>query len=167
VKGQHRLVSGATEIYVSYGMTQRLFEACSAQANYKIPQTSQNVEIPRAPSGEDLGVGEGWWYESMLTISLHVSHRGYRILVLLVDYSYGLYQLISIHPNSFRSWSASYIFNLVAGDIPTHVSSDGAFTSSAVSRQCPNALATSTRSLLPPRGRPHGCHARNLQPNYS
>ncbi|KAN0082148.1 Ubiquinol-cytochrome C chaperone domain containing protein [Elaphomyces granulatus] len=50
------------ETYVSYGMTQKLFEACSAQADYKIPQASQKgAETPKTASGEDLGVGEGWW----------------------------------------------------------------------------------------------------------
>jgi cytochrome b pre-mRNA-processing protein 3 len=49
-------------------MTQRLFEVCSAQADYKIPQASQKrAETPKTASGEDLGVGEGWWYESMST----------------------------------------------------------------------------------------------------
>lgn len=53
------------ETYVSYGMTQKLFEVCSAQADYKIPQASQKgAETPKTASGEDLGVGEGWWYEN-------------------------------------------------------------------------------------------------------
>lgn len=44
-------------------MTQKLFEACSSQADYKIPQASQKgVEVPKTEAGEDLGVGESWWY---------------------------------------------------------------------------------------------------------
>ncbi|KAL2221448.1 hypothetical protein M432DRAFT_172731 [Thermoascus aurantiacus ATCC 26904] len=52
------------ETYVAYGFTQKLFEACSAQADYRIPQASQKgAQVPKTPAGEDLGVGEGWWYE--------------------------------------------------------------------------------------------------------
>ncbi|KKA19342.1 Ubiquinol-cytochrome C chaperone [Rasamsonia emersonii CBS 393.64] len=55
-----------TETYVSYGLTQKLFEACSAQADYRIPQAAQKgAEIPKTASGEDLGVGEGWWYNNL------------------------------------------------------------------------------------------------------
>ena len=55
---------GTAETYVAYGVTQKLFEACSSQADYRIPQVSQkNAEVPKTVSGEDVGVGEGWWYE--------------------------------------------------------------------------------------------------------
>ncbi|PYI09083.1 ubiquinol-cytochrome C chaperone [Aspergillus sclerotiicarbonarius CBS 121057] len=54
------------ETYVAYGMTQKLFEACSNQADYKIPQLSQKgAQVPKTSAGEDLGVGEGWWYEEL------------------------------------------------------------------------------------------------------
>ncbi|OOF92300.1 hypothetical protein ASPCADRAFT_175140 [Aspergillus carbonarius ITEM 5010] len=54
------------ETYVAYGMTQKLFEACSNQADYKIPQLSQKgAQVPKTSAGEDLGVGEGWWYEGL------------------------------------------------------------------------------------------------------
>ncbi|OGE54659.1 hypothetical protein PENARI_c005G07914 [Penicillium arizonense] len=56
----------AAETYVAYGMTQKLFEACSSQADYKIPQASQKgAEVPKTAAGEDLGVGEGWWYREL------------------------------------------------------------------------------------------------------
>ncbi|KAJ5990865.1 hypothetical protein N7499_011413 [Penicillium canescens] len=56
----------AAETYVAYGMTQKLFEACSSQADYKIPQASQKgAEVPKTAAGEDLGVGEGWWYKEL------------------------------------------------------------------------------------------------------
>jgi hypothetical protein len=59
--------SGNTaETYVSYGLTQKLFEACSAQADYRIPQAAQKgADIPKTASGEDVGTGEGWWYNGM------------------------------------------------------------------------------------------------------
>lgn len=58
-----RRPGNAAETYVAYGMTQKLFEACSTQADYKIPQASQKgVEVPKTEAGEDLGVGESWWY---------------------------------------------------------------------------------------------------------
>ena len=56
--------NSAAETYVAYGATQKLFEACSSQADYRIPQVAQKgAQVPKTESGEDLGVGEGWWYE--------------------------------------------------------------------------------------------------------
>lgn len=58
---------GAAETYVSYGFTQKLYEACSSQADYEIPQLAQKgVEVPKTANGEELGVGEGWWYKGKL-----------------------------------------------------------------------------------------------------
>lgn len=63
-KSFSRRPGNAAENYVAYGMTQKLFEACSTQADYKIPQASQKgVEVPKTEAGEDLGVGESWWYK--------------------------------------------------------------------------------------------------------
>ncbi|EED21776.1 conserved hypothetical protein [Talaromyces stipitatus ATCC 10500] len=57
---------GAAETYVSYGFTQKLYEACSSQADYEIPQLAQKgVEIPKTAEGEELGVGEGLWYKEL------------------------------------------------------------------------------------------------------
>ncbi|PYH95361.1 ubiquinol-cytochrome C chaperone [Aspergillus ellipticus CBS 707.79] len=54
------------ETYVAYGMTQKLFEACSVQADYSIPQISQKgAQVPKTEAGEDLGIGQGWWYEEL------------------------------------------------------------------------------------------------------
>ncbi|KAE8348087.1 ubiquinol-cytochrome C chaperone-domain-containing protein [Aspergillus coremiiformis] len=54
------------ETYVAYGMTQKLFEACSSQADYSIPQVSlKGAQTPKTEDGEDLGAGEGWWYEDL------------------------------------------------------------------------------------------------------
>ncbi|RAL15026.1 uncharacterized protein BO97DRAFT_403661 [Aspergillus homomorphus CBS 101889] len=54
------------ETYVAYGMTQKLFEACSSQAEYTIPQLNhKGGQVPKTDAGEDLGVGEGWWYEEL------------------------------------------------------------------------------------------------------
>ncbi|KAJ5946254.1 hypothetical protein N7454_003093 [Penicillium verhagenii] len=59
-------VPGAAETYVAYGMTQKLFEACSSQADYKVPQASQKgVEVPLTESGEHLGVSDSWWYREL------------------------------------------------------------------------------------------------------
>ncbi|KAL3473642.1 ubiquinol-cytochrome C chaperone-domain-containing protein [Aspergillus californicus] len=56
----------AAETYVAYGMTQRLFEACSNQADYRIPQLQEKgAQVPKTEAGEDLGVGEGWWYTEL------------------------------------------------------------------------------------------------------
>lgn len=61
----------AAETYVAYGVTQKLFEACSRQADYRIPQVSQkDAQVPKTDAGEDLGVGEGWWYEGVYCLGL-------------------------------------------------------------------------------------------------
>ncbi|KAL4749364.1 hypothetical protein BDW72DRAFT_134867 [Aspergillus terricola var. indicus] len=57
---------GAAEQYIAYGMTQRLFEACSKQGDYTIPQLEEKgAQVPKTEAGEDLGVGEGWWYKEL------------------------------------------------------------------------------------------------------
>lgn len=62
-----RRPGNAAENYVAYGMTQKLFEACSSKADYKIPQASQKgVEVPKTEAGEDLGEGDSWWYKGEL-----------------------------------------------------------------------------------------------------
>ncbi|OJJ50451.1 hypothetical protein ASPZODRAFT_11322 [Penicilliopsis zonata CBS 506.65] len=56
----------AAETYVAYGFTQKLFEACSSQADYSIPDASGNRDkIPKNEAGEDIGVGDGWWYKDL------------------------------------------------------------------------------------------------------
>ena len=56
-----------TETYIAYGVCEKLVEKCASQASYRIPQAQdKNVDIPKMKNGEDLGVGEGWWYQSML-----------------------------------------------------------------------------------------------------
>jgi cytochrome b pre-mRNA-processing protein 3 len=51
-------------------MTQKLFEACSSQADYQIPQISQKgVPVPKTETGEDRGVGESWWFKGEPTPS--------------------------------------------------------------------------------------------------
>lgn len=78
-KGFSRRPGNAAETYVAYGMTQKLFEACSSQADYKIPQASQKgAEVPKTEAGEDLGVGEGWWYKGETIVA--VSGLGYDLV---------------------------------------------------------------------------------------
>lgn len=74
------------ETYVAYGMTQKLFEACSSQADYRIPQVSQTgAEVPKTEGGEDLGVGEGWWHEGMLLLALFSPPQMEEIDICLVS----------------------------------------------------------------------------------
>ncbi|KAL5047144.1 hypothetical protein BDW71DRAFT_180338 [Aspergillus fruticulosus] len=61
-----RRPGGAAEQYIAYGMTQKLFEACSKPGDYTIPQLEESgAQVPKTEAGEDLGVGEGWWYEEL------------------------------------------------------------------------------------------------------
>lgn len=54
-----------TETYIAYGATAELFKECARQADYTIPQVLEGGEAPKTAKGEDLGVGEGWWYNGM------------------------------------------------------------------------------------------------------
>ncbi|OKP11023.1 CBP3-like protein [Penicillium subrubescens] len=57
----------SAETYIAYGMTQKLFQACSSQADYQVPQASQKgVAVPTTESGEHLGTSESWWYKVRL-----------------------------------------------------------------------------------------------------
>ncbi|KAJ5896560.1 uncharacterized protein N7473_005959 [Penicillium subrubescens] len=56
----------SAETYIAYGMTQKLFQACSSQADYQVPQASQKgVAVPTTESGEHLGTSESWWYKEL------------------------------------------------------------------------------------------------------
>lgn len=57
--------SKTTETYIAYGATRSLFQACSQQADYNIPQVLKGEEAPTLPTGEELGVGDGWWYDEL------------------------------------------------------------------------------------------------------
>lgn len=58
----------SAETYIAYGMTQKLFQACSSQADYSVPQATQKgVPVPTTESGEHLGVSESWWYKGEQT----------------------------------------------------------------------------------------------------
>ncbi|KAL1958091.1 hypothetical protein VTO42DRAFT_5131 [Malbranchea cinnamomea] len=58
--------TSAATSYIAFGATKKLFEACAAQADYTVPQAFQKgAEIPKTAAGEDLGVGEGWWYKEI------------------------------------------------------------------------------------------------------
>ena len=53
-----------TETYIAYGVCEGLVKECSRVADYTIPQSSEkDGQIPRNDKGEDVGVGQGWWYE--------------------------------------------------------------------------------------------------------
>lgn len=121
------------ETYVAYGFTQKLFEACSAQADYRIPQASQKgAQVPKTPAGEDLGVGEGWWYEGS---SFLVKCSGSKA-------SKERLQTDSCD-NHIRSRSSPNIFHLVTSHLPTHVSSNCSTACLAVPRKPPHVLPSS------------------------
>lgn len=62
----HKRVSSVTETYVAYGVCENLVKECARQADYAIPQAHEkNVEVPKTKDGEDLGVGTGWWFETL------------------------------------------------------------------------------------------------------
>ncbi|KAF2138230.1 uncharacterized protein K452DRAFT_256336 [Aplosporella prunicola CBS 121167] len=65
VAEQLRQRAGAsTETYVAYGATELLFRECAAQAAYRVERDADG-EAPKTAKGEDLGVGEGAWYQEL------------------------------------------------------------------------------------------------------
>ncbi|KAI9823532.1 MAG: hypothetical protein M1819_001333 [Sarea resinae] len=56
----------ATETYVAYGSTEKLYRECARQAALSVPQAQEkDAEVPKTEAGEDLGVGKGWWFEEL------------------------------------------------------------------------------------------------------
>ena len=56
--------SATTETYIAYGVCENLVKECARLADYKMTQVEgKNIDIPKTKNGEDLGVGEGWWYD--------------------------------------------------------------------------------------------------------
>lgn len=66
------MAGAATETYVAYGVTEKLFKECARQADYSVPQAlEKGAVVPKSEAGEDLGVGEGWWYRGMRSTHTH------------------------------------------------------------------------------------------------
>lgn len=58
------IAKATTEPYVAYGATEDLFKACAATCSYTIPALSEKPPqpAPKNDKGEDIGLGEGWWF---------------------------------------------------------------------------------------------------------
>jgi hypothetical protein len=56
-------MQAATEPYVAYGATEDLFRACARAGEYTMPTVAEGEEPLRSAKGEDIGVGQGWWYQ--------------------------------------------------------------------------------------------------------
>ncbi|KAF2718074.1 hypothetical protein K431DRAFT_288024 [Polychaeton citri CBS 116435] len=54
-----------TEPYVAYGGTETLLRACSATCSYTVPSLLEKPPrpAPRNAAGQEVGVGEGWWFQ--------------------------------------------------------------------------------------------------------
>ncbi|KAL8927509.1 MAG: hypothetical protein Q9208_002314 [Pyrenodesmia sp. 3 TL-2023] len=62
----HKRAPFITETYIAYGVCEKLVKECASQADYTIPQRyEKDGVIPKTADGQDLGVGKGWWYESL------------------------------------------------------------------------------------------------------
>ncbi|KAL8958271.1 MAG: hypothetical protein Q9193_004642 [Seirophora villosa] len=62
----HKRAPAITETYVAYGACEKLIKECARHADYTVPQRyEKNGVIPKTAEGQDLGVGKGWWYESL------------------------------------------------------------------------------------------------------
>jgi len=58
-------MQAATEPYVAYGATEDLFRACARAGEYTMPTVAEGEEPLRSAKGEDIGVGQGWWYQEL------------------------------------------------------------------------------------------------------
>jgi hypothetical protein len=67
--------AGATEIYVAYGSTEALFNICAQQADYDIPEVKEKIPTPLSPTGEELGIGDSWWYKGNIQSPSHTLQR--------------------------------------------------------------------------------------------
>ena len=62
---------------MAYGVSEKLVKECARQAAYSIPQRNEkDASIPKTIEGEDLGIGEGWWYESKISVYSHCFGSG-------------------------------------------------------------------------------------------
>ncbi|KAL8972792.1 MAG: hypothetical protein Q9183_000356 [Haloplaca sp. 2 TL-2023] len=64
----HKRAPTVTEPYIAYTVCEKLIKECAAQASYTIPQRHEKNNsgvIPKTATGEDLGVGKGWWYDEL------------------------------------------------------------------------------------------------------
>ena len=51
---------------MAYGATQKLYRECARVGHYTMPQAGvKGAKVLKTAAGEDLGVGEGWWYDGM------------------------------------------------------------------------------------------------------
>ena len=76
-KSLRKHAGGTTETYITYGLTQAFFKACSLQASYLIPEDQRTNVLtgkgpPKAAGGEDLGVPDAdasvllqWWFNDL------------------------------------------------------------------------------------------------------
>ena len=71
------MLPSVTETYIAYGSCEKLVKESARQAAYTIPQAKEkDFSIPKTKEGEDLGVGEGWWYESeMIMVSSKITRN--------------------------------------------------------------------------------------------
>ena len=52
--------------YDAIPSTEALFKECASQADYIIPQAFERKgKVPKSATGEDIGEGSGWWYETL------------------------------------------------------------------------------------------------------
>ena len=129
-KSIRETMPAATETYIAYGACEKLVQECTRQAEYHIPQATQKgVEIPRTKEGTELGVGEGWWYQSTRAHSSSLS------LLLhspsLPDYTIHnptstsqLENANEISPLHNSTPPPSHLRNLGPSHLPTHVPPD-------------------------------------------
>ncbi|KAL8775292.1 MAG: hypothetical protein Q9209_000299 [Squamulea sp. 1 TL-2023] len=58
--------TSVTETYIAYSVCEKLIKECASQADYTIPQRHEkDGVVPKGADGEELGVGQGWWYEDL------------------------------------------------------------------------------------------------------
>ncbi|KAL9579537.1 MAG: hypothetical protein Q9203_006654, partial [Teloschistes exilis] len=97
----HKRAPSITEPYVAYAVCEKLIKTCASQADYSIPQRyEKNGVIPKTASGEDLGVGKGWWYEELGLIPTFTTWSQITFLHMYILHV----RLRAFHPASAQTW---------------------------------------------------------------
>ena len=57
---------------MAYGACEKLMKECARQAEYTVPQMREKkgTEVPKTEKGEELGIGNGWWYDGRFRLLL-------------------------------------------------------------------------------------------------
>ena len=112
---QSKALRGTTEPYMTYGHTEDLFRTCEKQCSYTMPArlATPPQDPPRSADGEDLGAGEGWWFEPKAQggLGLDVTFHSWAQVMFLHVYALTV-RLRAFPPQHVRLWHQNLVDHL-------------------------------------------------------